>query len=105
MESGPVTIYALYVFGPRGYRVYTQGIRPTFFLLDDATGFKIEKRVYSADGATYADLSRGIILFQKLVRRHLRIAAARRRIARPYMIRLRETTGLNLLNRLESYIR
>jgi hypothetical protein len=103
--QGPVTLYALYVSGPRGYRVYTQGIRPTFLILEDATGFKIEKRSYSADGATYADLSRGFILFQRLVRRHLIVAAAQRRIARPYAIRLRETTGLNLFNRLQSYIR
>ena len=94
------TIYALYVFGPRGYRVYTQGIRPTFYILDDATNFRIEKRSYSADGAAYADLTRGFILFQRLVRRHFVFMAARRRIARPYMIRLRETTGLSLSNQM-----
>lgn len=105
MQVGPVTFYALYVFGPRGHRVYMQGIRPTFFILEDATSFKIEKRAYSAEGASYSDLSRGLILFQRMVRRHIIVAAARRRIARPYFIRLRETTGLNLLNRLESYIR
>lgn len=102
------TCYALYIFRGRGCSVYTQGIRPEFLNFEGMTRFRIEKRVYTVLGSREVDLTRGLILFQRLFRAHTVWRAARRRLLNPRLLLARETTGLNLkevLNHLVFYKR